>query len=1241
MKRLWIGTVPAERRRPWRGLFACGCLLALSLCLPAAVHGQDKRSSGLTQEQQRLKERADALNGKALKLYLEGRFAESIRLVQERLQILEGLYPKDKYPRGHADLGQCLLSMGALLRGQGDYARALQYYEKALAMYEGLYPTDRYPRGHPDLAQSLNELGVFLQGQRDYARALPYYEKALAMYEGLYPKDGYPRGHPDLALSLNNLGALLQAQGEYARALPYFEKALAMREGLYPKDGYPRGHPDLALSLNNLGALLRVRGDYARALPHYEKALAMRERLYPPGEYPQGHPRLATTLADLGTLLQAQGEYARALPYNEKALAMCERLYPADKYPSGHRHLALILSNLGELLFYQGEYARALPYFEKALAMCERLYPKDGYPRGHPDLALSLNNLGALLQAQGEYARALPYFEKALAMRERLYPKDGYPRGHPDLVLSLINLGALLRGQGEYARALPYYEKALAMSVRLYPAEKYPRGHPDLARSVNDLGFLLRYQGDYARALPYYEKALAMYERLYPTDRYPRGHPDLAASLNNLGVFLQGQGEYARALPYQERALAMRERLYPTEKYPLGHPDLAQSLINLGVLLQGQGEYPRALPYHERALAMRERFYPKDQYPNGHPDLANSLNNLGALLRGQGEHAKALPYSEKALAMYEDLSDAFLATASEAEALNRLADLPFTRDAYLSVALRVPHKEGANYAHVWRGKAAVARALERRNQALALTADPACAGLARDLIESRQALARLLLAPAGSQPNYQQRVQKLTDRKEDLERQLARRMPAFKELQERDRLSHTDLLKKLPARAAFIDFLRYYRMEQDPKVRGRKGEKRTASYLAFVLRTGQPVRRVELGPAQPVEDAMNEWRRDIKAGRNSAAGAVLRRRVWGPVAEHLPADTETVFLAPDGLLTALPWAALPGPRPGTVLLEERFTLALVPHGRFLLERLLAAPPDREGGLLLAVGAVQYDKAPRPVEKPRDQLSLDRGPELGGKRVTYEDLPGAERELQQVLALAGKRETIARRGAEAGSGRLLLDLPRARWVHLATHGFFADRRFRSALQLDEEDYKRRRGEWGDLLERVGAGARSPLVLSGLVLAGANLPGRDDGVLTAEAIAGLQLPKLDLVVLSACETGLGDVAGGEGVYGLQRAFHIAGAKNVVASLWRVDDEATAALMALFYRKLWQEGKAPPQALKEAQLALYRSPESIPALARARGPDFDKEVRRIEEAPRPRTTERAGVRQWAGFVVSGIGR
>jgi len=152
------------------------------------------------------------------------------------------------------------------------------------------------------------------------------------------------------------------------------------------------------------------------------------------------------------------------------------------------------------------------------------------------------------------------------------------------------------------------------------------------------------------------------------------------------------------------------------------------------------------------------------------------------------------------------------------------------------------------------------------------------------------------------------------------------------------------------------------------------------------------------------------------------------------------------------------------------------------------------------------------------------------------------------------------EPLDRSAAAASTAQLLADLPQVRYAHLATHGFLADPKFRSALQVDEKQF----AQLGR--ERSVAGARSPLVLSGLVLAGANKADTPDrGILTAEAIVGLRLDDLELAVLSACETGLGQVAGGEGVFGLQRAFHIAGTRNAVASLWKVDDDATAALMS----------------------------------------------------------------------------
>jgi CHAT domain-containing protein len=209
-------------------------------------------------------------------------------------------------------------------------------------------------------------------------------------------------------------------------------------------------------------------------------------------------------------------------------------------------------------------------------------------------------------------------------------------------------------------------------------------------------------------------------------------------------------------------------------------------------------------------------------------------------------------------------------------------------------------------------------------------------------------------------------------------------------------------------------------------------------------------------------------------------------------------------------------------------------------------------------------------------------------------------------------------------------------PGVRYAHVATHGFFADSTFRSALQIDPKEF----GALG-VPDRRG-GARSPLTLSGLVFAGANQSGKeaadDRGILTAEGLIGLRLEGLDLAVLSACETGLGEWGGGEGVYGLQGAFHVAGCRDVVASLWKVNDEATQALMSLFYRNLWEKKMSPAEALRQAQLTLYRHPSEL-ALAQRRGVDFSesdlpKEAEKLSEQAKHSPTA-----HWAAFTFSGV--
>jgi CHAT domain-containing protein len=273
------------------------------------------------------------------------------------------------------------------------------------------------------------------------------------------------------------------------------------------------------------------------------------------------------------------------------------------------------------------------------------------------------------------------------------------------------------------------------------------------------------------------------------------------------------------------------------------------------------------------------------------------------------------------------------------------------------------------------------------------------------------------------------------------------------------------------------------------------------------------------------------------------------------------------------------------------------------------------------------------------------VAYDR-PGAGTSDRLYPPLPGTAAELRQVRALAGARPLVALTGAAATTERFLAELPRARYLHLASHGFFdaqalTDERRREQQQLRTYAFQ------ADSPTQLAQGAKSPLVYTGLVLAGANQPEQtpDRGILTGEALVDRDLSGLRLAVLSACDTGLGELTGGEGVQGLARALHLGGCLDVLASLWQVDDRATAALMARFYHALWAEKKAPLEALRQAQLVLYYHPELIPALAGERGPPAQRQAVTLPP-PRPdelpaATAVRAPTRLWAAFLLSGRGQ
>ncbi len=976
--------------------------------------------------------------------------------------------------------------------------------------------------------------------------------------------------------------------------------------------------------LNRRGVALFQAGKLGEAASVFEKVVELRERLYPRVRYPRGHADLAQSLNNLAFLYEEQSDYAKAEPLFRSSLEMYESLYSKQRNPQGHPDLAVSLRTLALMHYRRSEYAKAEPLLGRALKMYEGLYPKERYPQGHQDLVSCLNNLGILRQRQGKYAEARSLYTRALDMGEVLYPQ-----GHPDLTLTLSHLGGLLERQGEYTKAGPLLRRALEMNRAMYPTARYPQGHADLAYSLNDLAGFHQSRRKFASAEPLYRRALTMREGLYPKERFPLGHPEVAQSLNDLALLYRLQGNSGKAEPLYARALGMLERLYPEERYPRGHPQLGTALYNLASLYDFQGEYAKAEPLYTSSLAMYERLYPRKRYPQGTPDLARGLNGLAELNRSLGKYAKAEPLHRRALGMYSDSAVSLAAFAPEATALNYLASQPLARDAYLSATLHLPKADA--YSAVWQTKAALSRVYEQRHLAVLAASSEEAREFWDAVLSLKRERESLLLAPVDA-ARAKARDARLDVIDVEIRKKEAALLPLLPALGRSDDLAKAtpdELRKALPANAAFIDLLRYTRFEQDRKVKGKKGEKRTPHFVAFVV-TRDSVTRVELGGAGPIEEALGLWRQAISEGDDGQAryAARLRDLVWDPLAKQLPSGTKAVYVSPDMALSRLPWAALPGKSAGTILLEDH-RLATVPHGPFLLDQLTAKrqkAPARP--TVLAMGGVAYDDVPA----SKSALAL-RGPAEG--KSLWPALPGTKAEVASLKKLAGERKLVFLTGDGASAAALLSALPRADSAHLATHGYFADAKFRTVLQLDKKLFG-----FGQMNERAAAGARSPMVLSGLVCAGANLEGTPNrGVVTADAIAGLDLRKLKLAVLSACETGLGDVAGGEGVFGLARAFHVAGTRNVVASLWKVDDEATAALMALFYREMWVNEATPAEAMRRAQLAVYRDPKSVREWARGRGPN----LKVVLDGPKGKPAKGAKTsppKAWAAFVLSGAG-
>ena len=989
---------------------------------------------------------------------------------------------------------------------------------------------------------------------------------------------------------------LLQ-QGKYAQAVPLSQRAVTIRKRLLGAS-----HPDVATSLNNLADLYRAMAAYAQAEPLYRQALEIDRKALG-----QGHPDYARDLNNLAELYRAMAHYAQAEPLYRQALAIDRKALGEDD-PDYARDL----NNLATLYCAMGAYAQAEPLFRQA-----RDIVRKAHGERHLDYATSLNNLAVLYYTMGAYAQAEPLYRQALAINEKVLGKE-----HPGYAGSLYNLAELYRAMAAYAPAEPLYQQALAIDRKALGED-----HPDYARDLNSLAVLYCAMGAYAQAEPLFRQALAIKEKVLG-----KQHPDYATNLNNLAELYRAMRDYAQAEPLYRQAMEIHRKALGEE-----HPSYATSLNNLATLYCAMGQYKEAEPLYRQALAIDRNALGED-----HPDCARDLNNLAELYAATDRPTEAVESFGRGLqAEQSNLREVF-GFSSEAAMRAYLSRIGRAYEALVGLAVTGGEGSGVGpttgLTWVLRRKAILLEALcSFRDAQRVLEADPGVAAQAVRLRGLRKQLQDLVMSPPRGWQAGQLEAQRgqLRDKCERLEGELHRALSAH--LGEPTYLAAQveSVRSQLPPEAALVELVRFD--AYDFRATGKQPKWKPARYAAFVLTPveNQPPRMVDLGLAQPLDAAVSAWRDAMTAaveawsadpegfGKKHEAGeeAKLREasrplyaKVFAPLREAL-GSARMIYLAPDGELNRLPFGALVD-EDGKYLAES-YRFAYLGSGRDLLRE---RPAPAKGTVVFAgpdydLKPSQREQATRPLlaALQTTQTSVVRGStsrDLGN--AAFAPLRGAEEEAAEVRTVLTDTPfgpVRCYQGAQALE-EVFKALPAPRLLHLATHGFFLPDQ---EAKPDDRDafFVRTSMEIGPggAMTRLSH-TENPFLRSGLVLAGANRLNEakagndkdqqtDDGWVTAEEISSLDLRGTELVVLSACESGLGDVKCGEGVYGLRRAFLQAGAQTLITSLLKVPDVPTRELMGKFYGYLAQ-GKGKLESLHQAQFDTIKERRAVNACA-----------------------------------------
>lgn len=844
---------------------------------------------------------------------------------------------------------------------------------------------------------------------------------------------------------------------------------------------------------------------------------------------------LTWAMGELGALYQIKGEY-------ENALNILNEVYEMRKIRLGDDHPATLytVNRLGSIHFYMGNYGTSEKYYRKCLEGRKR-----AISHSHIDYAISVYNHGMILKELGRYGEAEPLILEGID----LY-KVGFGEDHYMYAKSLDNLGDLYRLMGFYEKAEKYFRQSI--DVR-----KISVGDQSLeyAGGLYSLGALMILMEEYDEAKSIYNECAKIVELTLGKEHYY-----YANTLRNLGNIerqlnnLEGAEDlYARCASIIKNALGEEHSYYAKALKELGKVsfDIGKRQKGIDLLKESEQRYSKifekynllyAEAHHQltEALIIDEQYEEAKNYAIENGDIKKTIINRG--LDHLSEEERMI-FQDRIVGDFDLLKNLGLKTNDE-NIYSSIFDISLFEKGMLLDASNQTRKY------------------------ILSSEDETNVQYFDEWLSIKKELGKWYK----DAEQYKNEISTAEVRIGEIEKIFARSSSHFRNEQRLKSTDLSDLLNMLQPNEVAIEFINFKIMSSD-------GENQYAALIADGEKNS--ISFIPLFESSKLESVINATLRDVdyvnRLYSSSSRGLASKEQktnlydlIWAPLSEALE-DKEVIYYSACGILNRLNLSAISIDE--EMVLADRYTMINMLSTRSIGNEYHAVGEED----IYLLGAVSYEN-----EQDRDKdITAMRSADAVDD---WQYLRWTEKEINQIEELATDaniniHKVVGNDATEAQFKHIGIKGNSPKIIHLATHGYF--------LQKENEDTPR---TLANLIDQ-----ENPMLRSGLIMAGANekynstVDVEDDGILTAYEISNMNLSHTELVVLSACETGLGDIVGTEGVFGLQRAFKMAGAKNIIMSLWQVPDRATKDFMISFYRNYLEEGLTIRKAFNTTQLEM----------------------------------------------------